>query len=305
MRRRPIAIAALLILGCAGPATQDAIQHDVTNAQDAAKREDYRGAAAAMSDAIAKDPNETSLYRYRAWAYTWSGNPNAAIDDYDRLMQMDYSTDLRFNRARVYMMKGDNRAALADCQAAIDEQPNVYAGYSCRGLVYMMMSKPDAAAGDFSRSIELAPHYTANRVERGFAYGMMNRYADAQRDFEAANAIGPDVATTYVALAWLEATCPEQRFRNAPKATRDALRATTIKKWSDPLSLNALAAAHAESGDFDKAVGWQEYAIAKTTPAAVSFLATEQEILVVYKQGKPWHAGFESVKPMLPWIYLP
>ena len=57
------------------------------------------------------------------------------------------------------------------------------------------------------------------------------------------------------------ATCPEAKYRDGGKAVESATRACELTKWKSSEFLNTLAAAYAESGDFDAAVTWQTRAI--------------------------------------------
>jgi hypothetical protein len=67
-------------------------------------------------------------------------------------------------------------------------------------------------------------------------------------------------------LAWLLATCPEPKVRNGRKAVD--LAKTLTEYDLHPYNLTVLAAAHAENGDFAKAVEIQNKAIELAEVAA-------------------------------------
>jgi tetratricopeptide (TPR) repeat protein len=56
------------------------------------------------------------------------------------------------------------------------------------------------------------------------------------------------------ALAWLLATCPEASLRNGEEAAQLSLKATRLSGGKYPQILDTMAAAYAESGQFEKAV---------------------------------------------------
>ena len=57
------------------------------------------------------------------------------------------------------------------------------------------------------------------------------------------------------------AACPEAKYRDGRKAVESATRACELTEWKRSEFLDTLAAAYAESGDFDAAVTWQMRAI--------------------------------------------
>jgi hypothetical protein len=62
--------------------------------------------------------------------------------------------------------------------------------------------------------------------------------------------------------AWFEATCPNSSFRNGQQAVKDAKAACSITAWKDENMTDTLAAAYAETGNFDSAVRYAAKALA-------------------------------------------
>ena len=69
--------------------------------------------------------------------------------------------------------------------------------------------------------------------------------------------------------AWFQATCPDLAFRNGQQAIKDAKAACSISEWKDENTIDTLAVAYAETGDFDSAVRYaaQALAIKEIAPA--------------------------------------
>ena len=92
----------------------------------------------------------------------------------------------------------------------------------------------------------------------------------------------------FLTSAGFLASCPDARFRDGSRAVESALKACELTAWSDPSCLAALAAAHAESGDFTTAVTWQERALklmARDSPD----LRRHGQRLGLYREMKPYH----------------
>ena len=71
-----------------------------------------------------------------------------------------------------------------------------------------------------------------------------------------------DTAWSHNNLAWLLATCPMSKFRDGPTAVSHAETAVASTNRGIPNMLGTLAAAYAETGQFDKAVSTEREAIA-------------------------------------------
>jgi serine/threonine-protein kinase len=87
-------------------------------------------------------------------------------------------------------------------------------------------------------------------------------------------------------VSWFLATSPHSKQRDGKAAVEFATKACELTEWKNPDYLNTLAAACAESGDFDAAVKWQT--------KAIDLLADQNEKgdysarLKLYQEKKPY-----------------
>jgi TPR repeat protein len=87
-------------------------------------------------------------------------------------------------------------------------------------------------------------------------------------------------------LAWLLATTRFDRLRDGPVAVTQALRATALLRTAT--TLDTLAAAYAETGDFDKAVATQREALAIVDVRRGERRSEFERHLDSYLNKKPW-----------------
>lgn len=90
----------------------------------------------------------------------------------------------------------------------------------------------------------------------------------------------------YNGLAWLLATSRFDRLRDGPVAVTQALRATALMRTAT--TLDTLAAAYAETGDFDKAVATQREALGIVDARRGERRGEFERHLDSYLKKKPW-----------------
>ena len=97
-----------------------------------------------------------------------------------------------------------------------------------------------------------------------------------------------------VARAWLEATCPNGKYRDGEKALKDSKKACELASWKNGNCLGVLAAAYAENGDFPNAVKWQQKVIDLVPEKHEKQTAILRFRLSLYKTKRPFHGSGES-----------
>ena len=115
---------------------------------------------------------------------------------------------------------------------------------------------------------------------------MPRRYSFAREALE----LEPESAEAANILAWLLATSPDGKLRNAKEAVERAEKANELTHHGDSAMIDTLAAAYAEAGRFDDARKWIAEAIklaqAANRPAEVEAYQTRQKL---YEAGKPFY----------------
>ena len=77
----------------------------------------------------------------------------------------------------------------------------------------------------------------------------------AATDYRGAVEIDPNLARAYQGAAWLMATCPDEKFRNQKVALQAAKKAIEIGGDDNARFLDTLAAAYADTGQFERSQG--------------------------------------------------
>jgi len=231
---------------------------------------DKSAAAKAIADftqVIALDPkNEKAWYemgntQYEKAFFGSKADQQKAVDDFTHAVQLNPKDAEAWRmRGMAYGSLFDRQKEIADDTSAIQADPKYAAAWGDRGVNYANLHQYDKALADDTQAIalasrdEVADYY----VNRGDAYEESKDYVHAVADFTQATQLQAYDSEPYESLAELLATCPDPKVRDGKKAVALATKAYEISHEHSPQALEALAAAYAESGDFDNAVKWQK-----------------------------------------------
>jgi len=160
------------------------------------------------------------------------------------------------------------------------------ASYYNRAISHREVGNFLKAIADYTRAIELDATFEKAYFNRGCAYNKLGQYDHAENDFKKCVELEPCKPAGYNGLAWLYATCPDERFRNGNAAIEWAQKAFHVSEGKVKKVYDTIAAAFAELGEFDMAVEWeQRYLELDLTPAEAE---AGQKRLELHKARQPY-----------------
>ena len=137
------------------------------------------------------------------------------------------------------------------------------------GLAYQLKGDPQKAQQIFEEVLGKTPKtaegkklLAANHVLLADLDAKQKLYGDAINNYQQALRLEPDFAEAHNNLAWLYATCDDQKFRDPKAALDHAQRAVDLTQWKEGESIDTLAEAYFVNGDYQQAVEVQKKALA-------------------------------------------
>jgi tetratricopeptide (TPR) repeat protein len=252
----------------------------------ALRRSDARRAVADYTQALELEPGMASAHLGRGQAQLKLARLGEAIADFTeaaRLSPWDWQPWYR--RGLAHVARREPEQAVAAFTEAVRLAPDLAEPYLQRALAYTQLGQLDRAIGDYTEQIRLNPRSPLVYNFRARLYRRQGNHAGAVADHQKATELDPGNANTHSDLAWIWATCPEAAIRDGARAVAAARKACELTDWKKAHCLDALAAAHAESGRFEEAVQWAERAVELARdPEKPAYLRR----LECYRQGQPW-----------------
>jgi tetratricopeptide (TPR) repeat protein len=177
-------------------------------------------------------------------------------------------------------------------RTAVDVRPDFAEGHANLGVALCSQGKYGEGIQHLQRSAELDPDRAATFRNLAEAYGAQGQLRDALANYIRALALMPDDVGLLNRAAWILATTRDEGLRNGARARDFAERAVQLTNRRDVESLDSLAAALAELGDFTGAVSAESEAIALARASGNAAMLPELEYrLDLYRRGQKFRDG--------------
>lgn len=182
-----------------------------------------------------------------------------AIADLERLVQVNpENRGLLLRLATFYQLDKRPKNALRIADRLVKSDPTDWQAYRLRGDIQLAMGNHSQAIEDYEKAVE-----NISEDEEDYS-GVLNN------------------------LSWVLSTSPDDSVRNGNRALELALQACEMTKYKEPHILSTLAAAYAETKDFDKAKEWSVKAVELGREKGHEQLEQLEQELKSYQEGKPW-----------------
>lgn len=219
-----------------------------------------------------------------SYQYVKTKDYDHAIEELTKVIQLNKKHYQAYNnRGSMWVEKGEYDKAILDYTEAIRVEPNDNYAYFNRGVSYAKIGDHDKAITDLTESIRLNPEDVHGYFYRSSSFAEIDDYEKAIADLSEAIRLEPDDITALCDRAWIYATCRDDHCRNAKMSLEDAMKACELSNWKNSDCITTLAAACAESGDFENALKWIKKAIAMDDDNK----NISQEMLSLIEENKP------------------
>tara|TARA_R100001132_G_C3269323_1_gene91597 strand:+ start:522 stop:1952 length:1431 start_codon:yes stop_codon:yes gene_type:complete len=290
-------------------------------------RTEYDTAGNYLDDAIKYYPHNSKSYYYRGAAEYERGSKYApayqnALTDLNKAIELDPKfADAFMKRADTWFALEKYDQALKDYNTMIGLSPKSHLAYYKRGLTWHQQEKPAKAISDFNTAIRLAPEFWPTYNSRAYAFSANGDYDKAIKEIDALIEKDPIDETLLLTrgyfheshgkfdraledyqkvirqrpawpqghngVSWIRSTCSDPEYRDGKEALKYGEKACELTRWRDPEYLDTLAAAYAETGNFEQAIKYQKIVLQRVEKESKK--KEFETRLKLYLEEKPYH----------------
>ena len=237
-------------------------------------------------------PDFAEAHNSLGYALAQEGKLDEAIAEFQEGLKLKPGYPEIHNKlGRVLVQKGRLDEAIPEFQKVIQVRPDDADAHNSLGFALLQKGRLDEAITHFQKLAQLRPDDADAHNSLGYALMRRGRVDEAIAQFQKALEIKPADPTLQNNLAWLLATSPQASLRNGARAVELARQANGLTGGENPVILQALAAALAETGRFSEAVETAQHALrlagAQSNTALAGMLQSE---LKLYQSGSPFHS---------------
>ncbi len=227
--------------------------------------------------------------RRKGMVYLENGNYPAAVREFKAVLAVSPTAHGYYDLGHALHKLGNLTDAIENYQKALSLNPNFPLALSNLGAAYLQQGRIDESIQALKQALKIKPGYPGAAYNLFNIYKLKGDYASALAVLRAAKQHNPDDINLTTQLAWTLATTPEANLRNGPEAVSLAEFVCQKTNYQDPVKLDALAAAYAETGQFRKAIDTAKTAYQLAVNSRRENLAQKIQFrLALYEKGKPF-----------------
>jgi tetratricopeptide (TPR) repeat protein len=221
-----------------------------------------REALAQLDAALLINPQAARALVLKGLVLAGLGRVDEAIEQYGNALRVDRgNAEAHYNLGVARLRQRWRDRAIEHFEQALRLQPDLSDAHYNLGIALAQEGDFARASVHLERAVEITPDDASVYLPLAMSYVSVDRFDEAIATLRRGLRVAPDHAGLIDRTAWLLATCPDDRLRDGREARRLALDVCRDGECRNPQYLDTLAAAYAETGQFDKAAQTMENAI--------------------------------------------
>ena len=245
-------------------------------------------ALAHYSRAIELNPQYAEAHNNMGALLADQGKLDEALAHYFRAIQLNPEYAEAHNNLGVALKEQERfNEAVAHYSKALRIKPNyAQAHYNLGGLL-ADQGKLDEAIAHYYEALRIKPDYANARVQLAMAFMQKGQTDKAIHQYRTALHFRPDWPEVLNNLAWILATHEDPEFRDGVQALQLAQKACELTHHKEANFLDTLAAAYAETDQFDQALHTAQIARQMALAAGqVEMARVMEKRMQLFKAGK-------------------
>jgi Tfp pilus assembly protein PilF len=246
-------------------------------------------------DTLEKNPNAWLAHTNLGKVLRAQGKIREAIQHYDQALKLKPDhPDAHNNLGNAFLVLGRFDDAIRHYRIALEIRPIFAEAWLNLGNAVAQQGELEEAIGYYGKAVELKPFMPQAHDNLGKVLTWAGQVEKGLQHMQEAARLAPGWPGPLASMAWILATHPDAKIRDGGRAVGLAQRAIAMVPYQEPGLLDTLAAAYAETGQFDLAVSTAESASAAAFGPRAEAIRQRLEL---YKQNKPYR---ETPAPRTP-----
>jgi tetratricopeptide (TPR) repeat protein len=276
-----------------------ALEPDADSYQDLARLLLQSGkdqdAVEVASAGIRHFPQNAKLHLLLGAAYSHQGRGEEALAALQAALQLaPGSPNTQLALAQELLRQGKSEEAMGCLQECTRRNPEFAPAYNSIGLIHFDQGNSAQSVAAFGRAAKLRQDYPAYRLNLATALFELGNVAGAQEQYVVASRLSPNWMEDVMRMASGMLSSPKLGRDDKATVLRLAKHACYCTNNQQPRYLQVLAAAYAETGDFEKAAAVQQTAIGFLAPSSAEEISGAKERLATFKSGQPYRKPLEA-----------
>lgn len=224
-------------------------------AQTVTRGDYYRDYEAFCRQWVKTDPRSLNAHNSLAVVLTLDGRLEEAGRHYEEALEIaPANPQARSNLANLRLQQGRLQEAHVLLQEALRLDPGAYATHNALGAMLLGQGRIEQAIPHFAQAISLNSENQQGHANLANALAHQGNTRQAVHHYRQALRIHPGLDHVANRLAWILSTDPDPELRAGAEAVALAERFCRPPNDSNPMFLDTLAAAYAETGQFPQAL---------------------------------------------------